>query len=54
MRRTVQFGLEDMCQFTTLSDVDMDSITAEFVHNHPYGGQISLDGYLRGKGLCVQ
>ena len=53
-RRIVEFGLEEMRQYSTLSDSQLDEITAEFVHNNPNSGQISYDGFLRGRGLHIQ
>ena len=48
-RRIVEFGLEEMRQYSTLSDSQLDEITAEFVHNYPNSGQISYDGFFKGK-----
>ena len=53
-RRIVEFGLEEMRQYSTLSDSQLDEITSEFVHNNPNSGQISYDGFLRGRGLHIQ
>ena len=38
-RRICQFGLEDAAAFTEMSESDLDTITREFVHNNPCGGQ---------------
>ena len=46
-RRILQYGLEQMTEYTDLTDNELDEITAEFVHNSPNGGQKSYEGYLR-------
>ena len=53
-RRILQYGLEQMTEYTDLTDNELDEITAEFVHNSPNGGQKSYEGYLRGMGIHVR
>lgn len=53
-RRIIQYGLEETAEYTALSDNDLDAITAEFVHDHPNGGQRMYEGYLRGIGIRIQ
>ena len=54
IRRIVQYGLEESASYSSISDTELHSITAEFVHTHPYGGQRTFEGYLQGRGLNVQ
>ena len=49
-RRILQYDLEQMTEYTDLTDTELDEINAEFVHNCPKGGQNSYEGYLRGMG----
>ena len=53
-RRIVQYSLEELASYSSISDTELHAITAEFVHTHPNGGQRTFEGYLRGRGLNVQ
>lgn len=53
-RRIEEYGLQEEYQYTPLTDIELDAMTTEFVHNCPRGGQISYDGYLRARGIHVQ
>ena len=53
-RRIEEFGLQDMRDYSALTDTELDTITIEFVDSHPSSGQITYDGYLRGRGIRVQ
>ena len=53
-RRIEEFNLQEMHNYSVLSDRELDAITTEFVVNFPNSGQITYDGYLRGRGLRVQ
>ena len=50
-RRIQEFGLEDMRIYSTISDAELDAITIEFVASSPSSGQVTYDGFLRGRGL---
>ena len=52
-RRISQYGLDEQLLFSEVSDVQLDSITREFVATHPMSGQRSFDGFLSGLGLKV-
>ena len=53
-RRIVQFRLEQMKEFSGLTDSELDSITHDFVHIYPNCGQKSYEGFLRGRGIHIQ
>lgn len=53
-RRILQYGLESVVQFSDLSDDQLDGITAQFVHTHPFCGRVSYQGFLRSVGLHIQ
>lgn len=53
-RRVLQYGLESVTAYSTLTDHQLDEITAQFVHSNPYSGRVSYQGYLRSVGLHVQ
>ena len=53
-RRIIQYGLQEDACFTEISNTDLDTITGQFVDNHPNSGERSLAGFLRGSGLRVQ
>ena len=53
-RRVLQYGLESSTAYSDLSDSQLDEITAHFVHNNPYSGRVSYEGFLRSAGLRVQ
>ena len=53
-RRVLQYGLESSTAYSTLTDSELDEITSQFVHNNPYSGRVSYQGFLRSAGLRVQ
>lgn len=53
-RRIIQFGLEDVASYSTMSDAELDEITRDFVHQHPHSGRRSYAGYLRSRGFRIQ
>lgn len=53
-RRVIQYGLENLTDFSDISDSDLDSITADFHHNNPNSGLRSLEGLLRSRGIHIQ
>ena len=53
-RRVVQFGLEDVSNYSDLSDTSLDAITTQFVVRHPNCGERSFSGFLRSQALKVQ
>ena len=53
-RRIIQYGLEDEVSYSRMSDAMLDSITEQFVRDHPNSGETSLSGFLRSLGLRVQ
>ena len=53
-RRIDRYGLNEAISFSDITDCQLDEITGQFVQSHPFSGQRSLDGFLRGFGLRVQ
>ena len=53
-RRIEEFSLQDMRNYSVLSDQELDERTTSFVISHPHSGQVTYEGYLRGRGICMQ
>ena len=53
-RRIIQYGLEEEASYSELTDSQLDEITRNFVHEHPYSGLRSYGGFLRSAGLRIQ
>ena len=53
-RRILQYGLEELMEYSSLPNADLDAITEQFVHHHPNGGRRAYEGYLRGRGVRIQ
>ena len=53
-RRILQYGLSDAVSFSDVDDGELDEITTLYVATHPFCGQRSFDGFLRGFGLRIQ
>ena len=53
-RRVLQYGPESSTAYSALSDAELDEITLQFVHNNPYSGRVSYQGFLRSAGLRIQ
>ncbi|CAB4015173.1 RNA-directed DNA polymerase from transposon X-element [Paramuricea clavata] len=54
-RRVQTYGLQNMQQFSLLSDAEIDDIVAEYLGRHGFTtGRTYLAGYLRSLGLRVQ
>lgn len=53
-RRIVQYGLEEIADYSVITDEQLDLIASQFVLNHPCCGEKRFEGYLRHMGLRVQ
>ena len=53
-RRIHQFGLQGLAGYSHMTDVELDTITKEYVEAHPNCGSRSYAGYLRSRGLRVR
>ena len=53
-RRIHQFGLQGLAGYSHMTDVELDTISKEYVETHPNCGSRSYAGYLRSRGLRVQ
>jgi hypothetical protein len=53
-RRILQFGLDDFTMYDNITDLELDTIVANFVVSFPSAGQKTLEGYLQSLGHRVQ
>ena len=53
-RRIHQLGPQGLAGYSHMTDVELDTITKEYVETHPNGGSRSYAGYLRSRGLRVR
>lgn len=53
-RRIRLYGLESLCDYSNISDDHLDTLAEDFIHNHPFSGQRSFEGFLRSHSLKIQ
>lgn len=53
-RRIIEYGLDNICGFSEISDQSLDTLVQQFVDEHPFSGQRSIHGYIRSLGLKIQ
>ena len=53
-RRILSYNLQEMIEFSKISDVDLDELIAQFVNAFPCAGQKTLAGYLQTLNYHIQ
>ena len=53
-RRILSYNLQEMIEFSELSDEDLDELVAQFVNIFPCAGQKTLAGYLQTQNYHIQ
>ena len=53
-RRISLFGLECVNEYSHITDDQLDTLAEDFIHDHPFSGQRSFEGYLRAHSLRIQ
>ena len=55
MRRWIlEYGLQEIIEYSTINDEDLDEIVSTFVADFPCAGQKTLAGYLSSHGYHIQ
>lgn len=52
-RRILEYGLQEIIEYSTINDEDLDEIVSTFVADFPCAGQKTLGGYLCSHGCHI-